>query len=317
MSLLNVSAISKQQDGAFILKDISFEQTRFQHIAIAGETGSGKSTLLKIISGLAQADSGQVLFEGQKVKGPLQVLIPGHPGVAYLSQYFELRHNYWVEEILSYANMLSEEEAQNIYKICQIDHLFRRRTDQLSGGEKQRIALARLLTTAPRLLLLDEPFSNLDMIHKQQLKAVINDISEKLEITCMLVSHDPHDILSWADTVFLMRNGEIIQQGTPEEVYNRPVNEYAAGLLGKYNLIPSAGDPGKSLFIRPEHFIITGKVPGAINGTVQSVSFWGGYYDIEVQPANKKNITVRQLFTNLKKGDTVYVSVLPEYIWYL
>ncbi|HEY0610611.1 MAG TPA: ATP-binding cassette domain-containing protein, partial [Chitinophaga sp.] len=163
MSLLNVSAISKQQDGAFILKDISFEQRRFQHIAIAGETGSGKSTLLKVIGGLAQPDSGQVTFEGGRVKGPNEVLIPGHPGVAYLSQYFELRHNYWVEEILSYANKLTDEEAQNIYEICQIDHLFRRRTDQLSGGEKQRIALARLLTTSPRLLLLDEPFSNLDM----------------------------------------------------------------------------------------------------------------------------------------------------------
>jgi ABC-type sugar transport system ATPase subunit len=316
MSLLKVSAISKQQDGAFILKDISFEQQRFQHIAIAGETGSGKSTLLKVISGLAQPDSGQVLFEGQKVKGPLQVLIPGHPGVAYLSQYFELRHNYWVEEILSYANMLTDEEAQNIYKICQIDHLFRRRTDQLSGGEKQRIALARLLTTAPRLLLLDEPFSNLDMIHKQTLKAVINDISEKLEITCMLISHDPQDILSWADMVFLMRNGEIIQQGPPEEVYNRPVNEYAAGLLGKYNLIPSAGDV-KSLFIRPEHFIIDDNASGAFSGKVQSVTFWGSYYDIEVQPARKDRITVRQLSTNLKKGDTVNVSVLPEHIWYL
>jgi ABC-type Fe3+/spermidine/putrescine transport system ATPase subunit len=315
MSLLKVSAISKQTDGAFILKDISFEQQRFQHIAIAGETGSGKSTLLKVIGGLAQPDSGQVLFEGQKVKGPLQVLIPGHPGVAYLSQYFELRHNYWVEEILSYANLLTDEEAQNIYKICQIDHLFRRRTDQLSGGEKQRIALARLLTTAPRLLLLDEPFSNLDMIHKQTLKTVINDISEKLEITCMLISHDPQDILSWADTVFLMRNGEIIQQGTPEEVYNRPVNEYAAGLLGKYNLIPSAGD-GKSLFIRPEHFVINNNAPGAFSGKVQSVTFWGSYYDIEVQPAKKDRITVRQL-SNLKKGDTVNVSVLPEHIWYL
>lgn len=318
MSLLKVSGINKQQDGALILKDISFEQQRFQHIAIAGETGSGKSTLMKVIGGLAQPDSGTVTFEGGRVKGPLEVLIPGHPGVAYLSQYFELRHNYWVEEILSYANMLTDEEAQNIYSICQIDHLFRRRTDQLSGGEKQRIALARLLTTSPRLLLLDEPYSNLDMIHKQQLKSVIHNISEKLEITCMLISHDPQDILSWADTVFLMRNGEIIQQGTPEEVYNRPVNEYAGGLLGKYNLIPSAGEPTKSLFIRPEHFSITDNVAGAISGEVRSVTFWGSYYDIEIQPyKNGNNIIVRQLATDLEKGDVVHVSLLPEHIWYV
>lgn len=315
MSLLNVSAISKQQDGAFILKDISFEQRRFQHIAIAGETGSGKSTLLKVIGGLAQPDSGQVTFEGGRVKGPNEVLIPGHPGVAYLSQYFELRHNYWVEEILSYANKLTDEEAQNIYEICQIDHLFRRRTDQLSGGEKQRIALARLLTTSPRLLLLDEPFSNLDMIHKQQLKSVIRDISDKLEITCMLVSHDPQDILSWADTVFLMKEGQIIQQGAPQQVYNQPVNEYAAGLLGKYNLI-SAGN-GKKIFIRPEHVAIVPKQAGALSGKVQSLTFWGSYFDIEIHLSPKDRITVRKLSADVKKGDIVYLSLPPGHIWHL
>lgn len=315
MSLLNVSAISKQQDGAFILKDISFEQRRFQHIAIAGETGSGKSTLLKVIGGLAQPDSGQVTFEGGRVKGPNEVLIPGHPGVAYLSQYFELRHNYWVEEILSYANKLTDEEAQNIYEICQIDHLFRRRTDQLSGGEKQRIALARLLTTSPRLLLLDEPFSNLDMIHKQQLKSVIHDISDKLEITCMLVSHDPQDILSWADTVFLMKEGQIIQQGAPQQVYNQPVNEYAAGLLGKYNLI-AAGN-GKNVFIRPEHVAIVPKQAGALSGKVQSVTFWGSYFDIEIHLSQQDRIIVRKQSADVKKGDIVYLSLTPGHIWHL
>lgn len=328
MSLLKVSAISKAQEGAFILKDISFEQQRFQHIAIAGETGSGKSTLLKVIGGLAQPDSGEVLFEQVRVKGPNEVLIPGQPGVAYLSQYFELRHNYWVEEILSYANKLTDEEAANIYAICRIDHLFRRRTDQLSGGEKQRIALARLLTTSPRLLLLDEPFSNLDMIHKQLLKSVIDDISEKLEITCMLISHDPQDILSWADTVFLMKEGQIVQQGPPQQVYNQPVNEYAAGLLGKYNLIPAARakgfaglpgvqDNGKSIFIRPEHFMIVPGQTGALSGKIASVTFWGSYYDVKVQLSTKDVITLRTLANNLKKGGSVHVTVSADHVWYL
>jgi ABC-type sugar transport system ATPase subunit len=328
MSLLTVSKISKQQGGAFILKDISFEQQRFQHIAIAGETGSGKSSLLKVIGGLAQPDSGEVLFEGGRVKGPNEVLIPGHPGVAYLSQYFELRNNYWVEEILSYANKLTDEEAANIYAICQIDHLFRRRTDQLSGGEKQRIALARLLTTSPRLLLLDEPFSNLDMIHKQQLKSVIDDISEKLEITCMLISHDPQDLLSWADVVFLMKDGEIVQQGPPRELYLQPVNEYAAGLLGKYNLIPASRLEhftalpgltlnGRALFTRPEHFTFAGKRPGTLSGKVRSVSFWGSFYEFGVQLDSNDLITLRTQEDVFEKGAAVQVALQPEHMWYL
>src|SRR5690606_10618559 len=272
MDLLKVSGISKQQAGAFILKDISFTLPRFRKIAIAGETGSGKSTLLKVIAGLAQPDAGQVLFENRRVEGPNEVLIPGHEGIAYLSQYFELRHNYRVAEILSYANQLTENDAKNIYAICRIDHLLHRRTDELSGGEAQRIALARLLTTAPRLLLLDEPFSNLDMIHKNLLKSVIHDIGESLEITCMLVSHDPHDILSWADELFIMKAGQILQRGAPQQVYYQPVNAYAAGLLGRYNLVPPARlryfsalpgvtANGKSLFARPEQFTFTSQRP--------------------------------------------------------
>jgi iron(III) transport system ATP-binding protein len=155
---------------------ISFTQQKARKLAIAGETGSGKSTLLKMIAGLAQPAEGEIRFRGERVLGPQERLVPGQPGIAYLSQHFELWNNYRVEEILSYANDLSVEAAAALYAICRIDHLLARRTDQLSGGERQRIALARLLVRPPRLLLLDEPFSNLDHIHKSLLKTVIRDI---------------------------------------------------------------------------------------------------------------------------------------------
>jgi len=224
---------------------ISFTQKKGQNLAIAGETGSGKSTLLKIIGGLAEPSAGVVLFEGQRVLGPTERLVPGQPGIAYLSQHFELWHNYRVEEILSYANDMTPEESAELYAICHIDHLLGRRTDALSGGERQRIALARLLVRPPRLLLLDEPFSNLDMIHKDTLKRVIRNIGEQLGITCILVSHDPLDLMAWADEVLVLRDGGVEQQGPPERIYRQPINEYVAGLFGKYNLI------GKT-FVRPE-----------------------------------------------------------------
>jgi ABC-type sugar transport system ATPase subunit len=224
---------------------INFTQRKGRHLAIAGETGAGKSTLLKIIAGLATPDDGTVFFEEARVQGPLERLIPGQPGIAYLSQYFELWHHYTVEEVLSYTNDLPPEEAAGLYRLCHIDHLLRRRTDQLSGGERQRIALARLLVHPPGLLLLDEPFSNLDMIHKRLLKKVIRNSTEKYDITCILVSHDPYDTLSWADELIILREGRIHQQGAPREVYLRPVDEYSAGLLGEYSLV-------NGQYIRPE-----------------------------------------------------------------
>src|SRR5215203_1380378 len=147
MNLL-VYRITKQQENDFVLRDISFIQQQFQKIAIAGETGSGKTTLLKIIAGLIQPDEGQVVFKNEIVKGPEEQLIPGHPGIAYLSQHFELRNNYRVEEMLNLTLQLEDEQADTIFKVCRINHLLKRKTDQLSGGEKQRVALAGLLISS-------------------------------------------------------------------------------------------------------------------------------------------------------------------------
>jgi ABC-type sugar transport system ATPase subunit len=277
---------------------ISFTQEKGRKLAIAGETGSGKSTLLKMIAGLVEVSSGEIRFEGSRVLGPLERLVPGQPGIAYLSQHFELWHNYRVEEVLSYANDLSVEESAELYGICHIDHLLARRTDQLSGGERQRIALARLLVKPPRLLLLDEPFSNLDMIHKDVLKRVIRNIGDKLGITCILVSHDPLDLMAWADEIIVLRDAGIVQRGAPEEVYRIPVDAYVAGLFGKYNLI------GKT-FVRPEDIKIVNE---GLAGRVENVIFQGSYYDIEVQLKNSRLI-VRTTRGGISVGDVLYLAL--------
>jgi ABC-type sugar transport system ATPase subunit len=240
MDLLLVKNISKQGEKELVLENISFDLPAGRKMVIAGETGSGKSTLLRIIAGLVQPNAGQVLFETERVKGPDEKLVPGHAAIAYLPQDFELRNNYRMEELLQYANKLAGDKAVALYELCRISHLLKRKNDQLSGGEKQRIAIARLLVSSPKLLLLDEPFSNLDMIHKAILKSVIRDIGEQLNITCIMVSHDPLDTLSWADEIIVMKAGKLVQQGTPMQIYQQPVNEYIAGLFGKYNLLDEA-----------------------------------------------------------------------------
>ena len=321
MALLQVSGIRKQLQGAELLKGISFSQQKLQKVAVTGETGSGKSTLLKIIAGEVQADEGIVVFDDRKVRGPMEKLMPGHKGIAYLSQHYELLNNYVVEDLLSHPNLLTPEEAANLYDVCKISHLLKRRTNQLSGGEKQRIALARILITLPKLLLLDEPFSNLDLIHKTILKTVIDDIGSRLHVTCILTSHDPMDTLSWADDILVMQNGMVIQQGAPQQVYRQPVNEYAAGLFGSYNIlsptlcktIPSLTGLetfGKNVFIRPEHFTITTQ-GGDFTCTIEKVIFWGSYYELEVL-YNGDMLRIKTMEHGYKKDYIIGVSVQME-----
>ncbi len=324
MALLAVNGISKQDEkGNFTVKDVSFTQEPFEKMAIAGETGSGKTTLLKMIAGLLQQDAGDLAFQQQKIMGPNDQLIPGHPGIVYLSQYFELRNNYWVYDFMEMANKLTEAEASTIYTVCQIEHLLKRRTNQLSGGEKQRIALARLLTTCPKLLLLDEPFSNLDTAHKNTIKSVIHDIGEKLGITCILVSHDAADILSWADTILILKDGAIVQQGTPQQIYDSPVNEYCAALFGDYNLIDAdflrSVMPGiqlseKQMLIRPEQIHIVTEAGNTIEGIIQTILFMGSYCKMDVMVGNQM-LRLNSDSRGYAKGDKVHLSISATDHW--
>ena len=313
MSLLNVSGISKKGKDDYLLKNINFIQETSEKLAIAGGTGAGKTTLLRIIAGLEQPDAGEVLFEGARVKGPLEKLMPGHPQIGYLSQNFELRNNYHVEELLQMANKLSEADASLVYQVCRIEHLLNRWSDEVSGGERQRIAFAKTLVAAPKLLLLDEPFSNLDAIHRTLLKSVIDDVETQLNTTCILVSHDPADLLSWADQVIVLNEGKVVQRDSPGEIYKHPVNEYAAALFGKFNpvsprlihLFPALANDVRR-FIRPNDFQIKRDNNG-VQSKVQLSRFMGAYYEVEID-ASGQQVTVVSDY-ELKEGETVYLSL--------
>jgi ABC-type Fe3+/spermidine/putrescine transport system ATPase subunit len=288
MELLQVRDLSKKDERGFEIQQINFSQQPLHNLAIAGETGSGKSTLLRMIAGLVQPDSGSIYFNNQPVIGPADKLIPGHKGIVYLSQQFELPNFLRVEQILEYANELEPSMAAQLFSVCRIEHLFRRRTDQLSGGEKQRIAIARLLIMAPSLFLLDEPFSNMDQANKHLLKTIINDISEQLKISFIMISHDPLDTLSWAHELMIMQHGKIIQRGSPAEIYNRPVTEYCAGLFGRFNILPEWIDfhPGiprqeGSLIIRPENVHLLPVQDGLQKAIIRRVNYFGHYYETE------------------------------------
>ena len=323
--LLEVAGVSLTELGQPVLLPISFGQPAHQRLALAGESGAGKSTLLQLIAGLIQPSTGEVRVGGRRVRGPAETLVPGHPGVAYLAQESALPHSLRVGQVLRYANQRPAAEAQALYALCRIDHLADRRTDQLSGGEQQRVALARLLLSGPRLLLLDEPFSNLDRGNKRVLQGVIEEVGARLGITCLLVSHDPADTLPWADEILVLRAGRLVQQGPPERLYRQPVDEYTAGLFGNYNLVRGADRralvpagsrtaAGRPLLVRPEDFRL-GPGPQALPGIVQAARFVGSGYELEIALPNNK-VRVRAA-TAHPVGEAVRVRVAPGRGWYL
>lgn len=323
MTLLRVAGISVEEEGTTILDNISFSQAKGRKIALAGETGSGKSTLMQTIAGFVQPSAGAVYLNDKKVRGPHDRLVPGHADIAYLSQEFELPQFLRVEQVLQYSNKLSSEEARQLYDVCRISHLAKRRTNQASGGERQRIALARLLSTWPDLLLLDEPFSNLDMAHKKVLKSVIHDISQELGITCILISHDPLDTLSWADEIMVLQQGKLIQRSSPDQLYKGPVNEYAASLFGKYNLVPVAAasslfnlsvPENKQLLLRPEGIKLAAK--SGVPATISSIHYFGSYYELEVQTAEIL-LLLRTGSAEYQVGDTVYLELDEKAVWWV
>lgn len=291
MAFFEVKNVSKDYSDEFRgIKSISVSQKKHRRVAIIGETGSGKSTLLKIMSGLLQPDKGKVLLNGEQVPGPDEQLIAGHPDIAYLSQENKLPKFISVQEYLYDKYEMSEKEAEMVYRACRVGQFLDKDTSALSGGERQRVALAKKLLDKPDLLLLDEPFSNLDFIHKNIIKETLQDIQKELNTTVVLVAHDGPDVLGWAEEIIVLKAGKVVQIGTPYEIYYQPKSLYVAGLTGIINEIPTDDwnlnntkafvNYRRKMLVRPELLVPVNK---GINGVVRNTIFNGSYSDYEFE----------------------------------
>lgn len=319
MFLLEVKGVAKKLQKHILLDETAFKIKKGEKLGIVGETGSGKTTLLKIIAGLIQPTVGKVLFRNEKVLGPDELLIPGHPKIGYLSQHFELPKFITVEDHLFDSYKISEEDVEQLYITCDIKHLIHKDTQQLSGGEKQRVALARILRDQPELLLLDEPFSNLDLNHQRIIKEVLNKLETAFDTTLIVVSHDPQDVLSWADNILVMKEGKIIQSGDPRELFNSPKNEYIAGLFGDYNLInPEAINQHQvhhhvingNYLVRPAQIKLNQSNTSGLQGDIESIKFMGENDSVKVKVNNNFVIQTVSNVGKWKVGDKVSISFI-------
>jgi len=324
---LEVKDVSTEVDGNWVLKNINFYVSDGERVVIMGETGSGKSTLLKVIAGLEMCDKGAVFVDGITLKGPQDQLIPGNPGICYMNQHAVLRNNYKIHEILDRHRALNQEDADQLYQDMGITHLMHRWSDEASGGEKQRVLLASLLVTKPKILLLDEPFSNLDQINKSVMWNVIDRFVQSYGMLVVLATHDPSDIWNRAEALMILQNGLVVDFDEPRNIYFNPSTHYVAGLLGDYQLIPAyhplnhlfeESDSVQDLIVRPSHFLCKKKlsVKKAIKGSVIGIQSFDHYrmLEIEIHHFNLKvSVALHEQF---EQGDQVFVENAFEYFPY-
>lgn len=313
-TLLQVVNISKTYQQYAALNNINFTVNKNENLAIIGSSGSGKSTLLKIMSGNLQATNGNVYFDNKKVLGPNEQLLSGHKQIAYLSQQYELLNNYVVKDLLWFDNKLTTTQATKIFEICNITHLLQRRTNEVSGGEKQRIALCKLLIKQPQLLLLDEPFSNLDFEHKSILKKVIAAVQQQLNITIVLASHDPQDVLSWANNIIVLQQGCVVQQNTPFNIYYQPTSNYVAGLMGVYNILPKKFAQqfyaiNNDIIFRPQQIIICNIDEAQFSARIISIEFYGNYYLCQIIANDELYFTMQQTHNTVVVNETIGIKL--------
>lgn len=324
-AIISLSGVSKQypgnNKGGVLGVDLRINEGEF--VAIIGESGSGKSTLLKLIFGLLAPDEGDVSFRDKKVLGPHEKLIPGHERMKFVAQDFNL--NTYASVYDNIASMLSnddlaskKEKTLEMMEFLRIEHLAYKRTVELSGGEQQRVAIARAIINQPEVLLLDEPFSQIDTILKHELRQDLKRLSQFLGITIILVSHDPMDGLSLADKIVILKDCRLIQYGSPAEVVNAPRIGYVASLLGDANVLDAAAaadifkiqlKTSQDLVVYPHQIDTT---TGTISGTVKKVLYKLFHEEVIIHTHGLDLTAHAKPFTN-RVGDELAFSV-KDYI---
>ncbi|WP_232282960.1 ABC transporter ATP-binding protein [Pedobacter sp. BAL39] len=300
--------------------NVSFEIKKGDVVAIIGESGSGKSTLLKCIYGLLEVDAGEVLFKGNRVLGPHEQLIPGHKEMKMVTQDFSL--NIYAKVYDNIASMLSNtdirskhEKTMEIMAHLRIDHLKDKKITQLSGGEQQRVAIAKALVSDTSVLLMDEPFSQVDALLKNQLRADIKRIAAATGVTVVMVSHDPADGLFLADDLLIVKNGKLIQQGKPSDIYQHPDHIYTARILGNANVLTAEHGKMLGLDVKTDNAVFYPEwVKLNDNGEglgfeVKDVYFKGFYEELLLE---SEGVFIRAIQMNIgqhKKNDQVQVNI--------
>ncbi len=298
-------------DGDTVLKGISLDIVDKQFVTLLGPSGCGKTTTLRIIGGFLQMNSGELYFDGKMIND-----LPAYKrNINTVFQKYALFPHLNVYENIAFGlrlkKMSESEIKENVTEMLRLVNLSgyeRRSINSLSGGQQQRVGIARALVNKPRVLLLDEPLGALDLKLRKEMQIELKKIHKRLGITFIYVTHDQEEALTMSDTVVVMNHGEIQQIGTPEDIYNEPVNAFVADFIGESNIIDGimradyfveiggivfecedAGfgtDKLVDVVIRPEDIKVVAPCDDAIVGVVKDVIFKGVHFEILVETDN-------------------------------
>lgn len=342
---IEVRHVTKTFGDFTALADISLQIHSGQLLALLGPSGCGKTTLLKIVAGLEQADSGQLLFEGVDATDKHVT----ERGIGFVFQHYALfRHMTVFDNIAFGLNVKPRrirpskaqihDKVHRLLKMVQLDWLADAYPSQLSGGQRQRIALARSLAVEPQVLLLDEPFGALDARVRKDLRRWLRQLHDEIHLTSIFVTHDQEEALEVSDRVVVMNHGRIEQVGTPDEIYEHPASAFVTQFLGDVNLFHgriqdeqfTRGDyaqplaPGNiqgnigdevTAYIRPHDIELTQDASNALDrGTIEHVHAIGPVVRLELARAGSSDpievVMTRERYRllGLNPGDTVYVK---------
>ncbi len=336
-NIIELKHITKTyEDGFSAVSDFNLEVKQGEFVTFLGPSGCGKTTTLRMIAGFDIPTEGEILLNGK----PITSLPPNKRPINTVFQRYALFPHMNIFDNIAFGlkqrkmpRRLIEKKVKKVLELVDLEGFENRKTDTLSGGQQQRVAIARAVVNEPQILLLDEPLGALDLKMRKEMQLELKEMHRELGITFIYVTHDQEEALTMSDKIVVMSEGKMQQIGTPEDIYNEPVNAFVADFIGDSNIFNGIMTGKKkarfcggefacvddveegthiTAVVRPEDVILTKPERGIIRGLVSSVIFKGIHYEITVESG--KNEIVAQSVHSAEEGERVGVAVEPDNI---
>jgi len=361
VNMLDVISLVKKFETMTAVDNVNLKTNPGETVALLGPSGCGKTTTLRCIAGLERPDSGEIWIDGKPVSTKNVFVPPEKRNIGMVFQSYALWPHMTVFNNVAYPLKIRKfgkneikQRVNDVLEMMGLKEMSERYPHQLSGGQQQRVALARAIVYQPRLLLMDEPLSNLDAKLREHMRYELRRLLKKIGITAVYVTHDQEEAFVIADRIAIMNNGKVIQVGKPMEIYENPLNSFIAGFIGRVNIfkarvvergldngygmiyietgdnipikckIPSHVKDVCSAIIRANEIRITSEPAkykeNVIVGTVSEISFRGQIIDIRLTLPNENTLTIsthrfdETVFNAIKVGETAYAYVDPQAI---
>lgn len=281
--ILELKDLKKSFGETQVLKGLNIQIQKGEFVTLLGSSGCGKTTTLRIIAGLEEPDSGEVLLNGQNITG----LDPNHRNVNTVFQSYALFPYMNVEKNIGYGLKLRKTQKDEIHRrvqemlqMVQLEGYEKRMPDELSGGQRQRVAIARAVVNQPEVLLLDEPLGALDLKLRRQMQLELKKLQKRLGITFIYITHDQEEAINMSDRIVVMRDGVFEQVGTPNEIYYHPQTSYVADFVGNANIYR---ENGKVYAVRSENVLMENEPECHLDAVVEDKSFAGGQLRVQLR----------------------------------